>query len=199
MSLVSALFTKYSSLDASDPFAIGMEGIASLCDDVGVDPTEDVRSLVLLWRLGASSKPGQISQAEWAEGMKKNGVDSIDSIKTILPSLDTGFMLPQDFKSFYIFVFQFSRESGSVKTIEKDMVISLLQMVLAGRNNLHLESFCDFLTQCDTTRITLDQWTVFLEFSLTIGVDCKGYDENSGWTVLLDDYVLWKTAQAARK
>jgi hypothetical protein len=190
---VTALFNKYT--DEEDPFVITMEGIATLCDDLSLDPTPDIRCLVLFCRLGAVAKPGQISQAEWNAGMKTLKCDSIEDLKKLLPGMDPGFMEHDEFKSFYKYVFLFSRE-GTHKTIEKDMTVALLQMVLSERNNRHLTPFAEFLETLgeDNVRITLDQWVSFLEFSVKIGEDCKGYDDddNCAWPVLIDEYVDWK-------
>jgi hypothetical protein len=123
-------------------------------------------------------------------------MSSLDDLKAGLAGMDTGFMEQAEFRKFYKFVFQFSRE-GTHRTIEKDMIVALLQMVLAERNNTHLNSFCAFLEASgeEAVRITLDQWTSFLEFSTLIPEDCAGYDEddeNCSWPVLIDEYVDWK-------
>lgn len=65
----TALFNKYVDAE-EDPFSIGMDGISTLCDDLDLDPTSDVRVLVLMFKLGANAKPGQISQSEWNSGMQ---------------------------------------------------------------------------------------------------------------------------------
>ena len=45
--------------DEDDPYVAGMEGISSLCEDLGIDPLEDMRILVLLWKMGIKDKPAQ--------------------------------------------------------------------------------------------------------------------------------------------
>ena len=87
--------------DEDDPHVAGMEGISKLCDQLGVDPLEDLRILVLLWKLGANEKPAQISKEEWMQGCNKLQVDSIAKFQSILPSLDTGFLDQAEFKDFY--------------------------------------------------------------------------------------------------
>ena len=95
------------------------------------------------------------------------------------------------------FVFQFSRE-GTHKTLERDLVVALLQMVLGSRGNAHCTKFCEFLEGMGeaNVRINLDQWTSFLEFSVNINADCAGYDddENAAWPVLIDEFVDWLRA-----
>jgi len=66
-------------------------------------------------------------------------------------------------------------------------------MVLKGRvADERLNTFSDFLGQSkDETysRITLDQWTSFLDFCYEVE-DIADYDEaTSAWPVLIDEYV----------
>lgn len=81
------------------------------------------------------------------------------------------------------------------------MVIALLNMILKGRiAEDRLESFCTFVdTQESYTRITLDQWTSFLDFCYECE-DLSTYDEsNSAWPVLIDEYVEFMEEQQKKK
>ena len=60
-----------------------------------------MRVLVLLWKLGANKKPAEIQKDEWISGCRKLQLDSIDKFKTLLPSLDTGFMERDEFADFF--------------------------------------------------------------------------------------------------
>jgi len=98
-SAILAIFNEMA--DEDDPSIAGMEGISTLCEKLGIDPLEDIRILVFLWKLGSKEKPGEISKAEWLSGCQSLQVDSIDKIKDLLPSLELGFMDQIDFKEFY--------------------------------------------------------------------------------------------------
>eukprot|EP00546_Thalassionema_frauenfeldii_P008241 CAMPEP_0178915004 /NCGR_PEP_ID=MMETSP0786-20121207/11765_1 /TAXON_ID=186022 /ORGANISM="Thalassionema frauenfeldii, Strain CCMP 1798" /LENGTH=206 /DNA_ID=CAMNT_0020588025 /DNA_START=349 /DNA_END=969 /DNA_ORIENTATION=+ len=177
--------------DNSSTDAATMEGISNLCETLGLDPY-DIRVLVLLWKLGATSKPQQISKSEWMEGCAALQVDSMDKLKEKLPALDTGFLDQAEFKDFYKFCFQFNRE-GTHKTLEKDLVLDLIPLVLGNTNRIpsdRYDSFSAFLKQSsDYTRITLDQWTSFWDFCLECP-QLSDYDEaTSAWPVLIDEYV----------
>jgi len=81
------------------------------------------------------------------------------------------------------------------------MVIALMNMVLKGRIPDHrLESFCSFVEEQKTyTRITLDQWTSFLDFCYEFP-DLKAYDESlSAWPVLIDEYVEYMETRSKKK
>eukprot|EP01035_Chromulina_nebulosa_P003775 gene3775-5160_t len=167
--------------DEEDPEIISMDGISQLCTDIGIDPATDVRALTLMWTLGAVSKPGAITKAEFISGLKKQKKFDVEGIKSMLPSLDPGFLERNEFRDFYRFVFQFSRE-GTHKTIEKDMVIALLPIVLDTNRAPHLTLFLEFLqTACTEKvhqRITLDQWDSFLQFSGTVKVDLSNHEDD---------------------
>jgi len=188
-SAIEKLFQEIA--DDDDPNVASMEGISKLGDKLGIDVTEDIRILVLLWKLGANEKPAQISKTEWMNGCGSLGIDSWDKLKTnVLPTLDTGFLDQSEFKDFYKFTFQFNRQ-GTHRTLEKEMVLALLNLVLKNRiPDDRLESFCAFVeTNAGYSRITLDQWTSFLDFCYECE-DLSSYDEStSAWPVLIDEYV----------
>jgi Cullin binding len=98
------------------------------------------------------------------------------------------------------FCFQFNRQ-GTHRTLDKELVVALLKMVLTGRiPDDRLETFCTFVeTQNSYTRITLDQWTSFLDFCLAVP-DLSQYDESSSaWPVLIDEYVEYMEEQQKKK
>jgi len=195
---IEKLFKTYA--DEESPDVMDMEGISRLSEALGIDPTADVRILVLMWRLGAVSKPGQVSCDEFQNGMENVGCDTIESLVELAPSLDPGFLERSTFREFYKFVFQFSRE-GTHRTIEKDVVVALLPMAVSNRSE-HVTAFVEFLEQCSTTRITLDQWSSFLDFSDKVGVSpsFEGYEEDGAWPLLLDEYVEhWQKKNGAKK
>ncbi len=87
--------------DEDDPTVAGMDGIVKLCEHLDLDPFEDIRVLVLLWKLGSKEKPAQISKEEFLSGCCTLQVDSIEKFQALLPSLDTGFLDEAEFKEFY--------------------------------------------------------------------------------------------------
>mmetsp|Transcript_10112 Transcript_10112/g.10200 ORF Transcript_10112/g.10200 Transcript_10112/m.10200 type:complete len:224 (-) Transcript_10112:633-1304(-) len=200
--LIISTYRTYS--DPDDPDCMTMEGIGKLCEDLGIDPQSDVRILVLLWRLGAVSTPGQISKEEFMTGMRAMGLSNLEGIRSALPSLDPGFLEHSKFKDFFHWVFQFSRE-GTNKTIEKEIVLEMLQIVLSGGMNRapHLELFLEFMNAPITEkhkRITADQWDQFLHFETVTSSDMSNYDENGAWPILLDDFVEWfRTREREKK
>jgi len=181
--------------ETDDDTIATMEGICKFCELLEIDAMEDIRILVLLWKMEVGEdRPAQITREEWKKGCMKLNMESIENFKQLLPTLDTGFLVANEFRDFYKFCFRFNCE-GTYKTIAKDMVMELNSMVLKDRiSEDFLVKFKEFLEKTDDTsynRITLDQWMSFLDFSLeNQSQDINEYDEeNSAWPTLIDDYV----------
>jgi hypothetical protein len=98
------------------------------------------------------------------------------------------------------FCFQFNRQ-GTHKTLDKELVVALMALVLTDRiSKDRMMAFSRFLEQHSSySRITLDQWTSFLDFCVECE-DLSTYDEaNSAWPVLIDEFVEYMEDQGANK
>lgn len=107
--ILEAVFNEFADPDDSE--IITMEGISKISEHLGIDPSADVRILVILWRLGSSSKPGVITKAEFIAGMRALRKDSIAGLKELLPSFDPGFLNRNQFRGtmrlVFIYLFYF--------------------------------------------------------------------------------------------
>jgi Cullin binding len=177
------------------------QGIAALGDKLGIDVTEDIRILVLLWKMDCKDMPGHVTAQEWINGCQTLKVDSWESLLSVLPSLDPGFLEHgAEFKDFYKFCFKFNL-SGTHKTLDKEVVTVLLQMVLKDRVPAErLDSFVQFLESTkEYGKITLDQWTSFYDFCQEVP-EISDFDEcSSAWPVMLDEYVEFAQKQLQQK
>ena len=179
---------------ADDGDAMGMDGLVEMCEALEIDPETDMRLLAVLWKLGAK-QPAMILREEWMEGMERIGCDTSEKLKAAVVALDPAVLDRKSFREFFRFVFLFSRE-GTHRTIEKEIVAALLPLAIGDRSS-HVDSFLAFLAQSSTTRVTLDQWCSFLEFSDTVGPNFEGYEEDGAWPLLLDEYVENERADPA--
>jgi Cullin binding len=163
-----------------------------------MDVTEDIRILVLLWKMDCKEKPGNITLTEWTNGCELLGVDTFESMAALLPSFELGFFENTAFKDFYKFCFKFNL-SGTHRTLPKELVVELLQLVLKDRDPYdRVGPFCTFLESTDSAYscITMDQWCSFFEFTIEVGNDVSNYDEStSAWPVLIDEFVDYLTKQ----
>jgi hypothetical protein len=189
---IESLFNEFAT--ASGKY-IDLEGIENLCSKLDI-AIEDVKALVLAYKLGANTEPGMIMKAEFLQSMKTMRIDSLNSLKQMVPTLDTGFMENKEFKEFFRFVHKFNRETSSKKFLERDFVIELMPVVLDSSRAPHMELFLEYLgIQTDNMTISLDQWDSFLTFNEHVTLDLVGYDEDGAWPVIIDDYVEWRQAK----
>ena len=93
---ILSIFDRHA--DVEDPESMAMDGIGTLCESLGLDASSDVKALVLVWRLGAVSKPGLITKSEFISGMEALRKDSIAGLVQIVPSLDPGFLDRAEFR-----------------------------------------------------------------------------------------------------
>jgi hypothetical protein len=126
-----------------------------LGEKLGIEAESDLRILVLLWKIGATAKPGCLLKTEWMKAAT-TGVISVQpgSWKTLaethLPTLDIGFLTGSEFKDFYEFCFLFNRQ-GTHRTLDRELTVALLRLVLKDRVAAdRLQSFCEFLESTGT-------------------------------------------------
>ena len=77
--------------------------------------------------------------------MKDINCGELKDLEKYMPALDPGFLERQEFRDFYKFVFNFSKEEETHKTIEKGVITSLLPIVLDNNRAPHLAKFLEFL------------------------------------------------------
>ncbi|KAG0011452.1 DCN1-like protein 5 [Podila clonocystis] len=190
--LPNAWFKTYTGLEDDedmDAEQIGPNGIAKLCDDIGVSLAA-VDMLVLAYHLQADTMP-IFTKDEWMKGMATLQVDSSEKLKQLMPKLVAKLKEPKEFKEFYRYIFMFAKDSDQ-KCMLVDTATGMLETVLEGR--AHVKAFLEFLEAKKPVKvINKDQWYSFLEFSDSIAEDLSNYDGiNSAWPVLLDEYVEWR-------
>ncbi|KAF9155865.1 DCN1-like protein 5 [Linnemannia schmuckeri] len=186
-----------ASLEDDEDFdkeQIGPAGIAKLCEDIDVS-LETVDMLVLAYHLEADTMP-IFTKDEWAKGMKKLEIDSVERLKAKLPGLVEKLKDPAHFKEFYRYIFMFAKDSEQ-KCMPVDTACAMISTVMKGRP--HEQRFVEYLGVKKPIKvINKDQWYNFLDFSDTISEDLSNYDGlSSAWPVLLDEYVEWRNGESA--
>ncbi|XP_033637553.1 DCN1-like protein 1 [Asterias rubens] len=177
------LYHRYK--DSHDEDKVLADGVAKFCDDLMLDPTSRT-VLVIAWKFKAATQC-EFTKKEFTDGMTDLGCDSIEKLKTKLPTLENELRDPAKFKDFYQFTFNFAKNPGQ-KSLDLDMAIAYWNIVLNGRFQ-YLELWCKFLTEHHKKSIPRDTWNLLLDFSNMISDDMSNYDEEGAWPVLIDDFV----------
>ncbi|KAJ1341544.1 hypothetical protein BSLG_003968 [Batrachochytrium salamandrivorans] len=191
---VETWFEQYKEIDnpdPSDPPRIGPEGMEKLCKDLDISiDGHDI--LIIAWLLMAE-RMGYFTLTEWTLGMKKIGAHSPETLKLALNpyrSILKDISQPQ-FRDLYRFSYEFARSSLQ-KSIPVEMAIGLWNILLPAATFTIMKSLEEYLCDVGPVKvITRDQWMSLLEFAQTVDPDLAGYDLESAWPVLLDDFVTW--------
>ncbi|XP_038051110.1 DCN1-like protein 1 [Patiria miniata] len=177
------LYNNYK--DPHDEDKILAEGVAKFCDDLKLDPTSRT-VLVIAWKFKAATQC-EFTKREFIDGMTYLGCDSIDKLKSKLPSVESDLRDSAKFKDFYQFTFNFAKNPGQ-KSLDLEMAIAYWNIVLEGKFQF-LDLWCKFLTEHHKKSIPRDTWNLLLDFSNMISDDMSNYDEEGAWPVLIDDFV----------
>jgi DCN1-like protein 4/5 len=197
------LFGKYQAGGGADH--VGPDEVVRLCGDLGVAP-EDVGVLVLAWHLGAKQM-GFFTRAEWLDGMQRLKVETLPQLRARVRAMRAELDDAATLRDVYRFAFVFSRERDA-KVIDAQTADGLLALLLgppaepAGApvplpRGRYVQEFREFLKNSAHKSVNMDQWTSFLDFSLTIARDLSNYDEAGAWPVMLDEFVQYLRTKPA--
>lgn len=174
------LFSQFASSFHSDSSKTEIEpsGLQTLCEAIHIDPASDVAVLVLAWKCKTRTM-GTFTKEEFIRGMQELHVDSLESLAGLIGDLRE---LVRDatsaqFRDFFRFVFEISREQGS-KVLELEVALALLDMLL-GQTFPLASKFRTFLSRKEGLRaLSIDQWQSFLEFCKQHSRGLDNYDSD---------------------
>ncbi|KAL0489378.1 hypothetical protein AKO1_010695 [Acrasis kona] len=190
VSELDELFNAYESVgDQEIKGEIGGDGIMKFAEDVGVDP-EQVQLLVLFWKLGCK-KQYVITKEEFTTGMAKLGMETLDKIKTKLPSIDEVELKNKsdvEFTDFYNFCF-FYVKSPEQKSLPLESAVPTWRLILPANKCPYIEDWIRYMETENKKSVTHDTWKQFNEFRKD-KVDFEKYDPNLGaYPTAIDDFV----------
>jgi len=157
--------------------------------------------LVFAWCLGASQM-GYFSREEWLSAVGKVGdVTSEAELKERVGSIHKSSLRePEALRELHRFAHKFCREDRK-KNIDVGSACIMLQMLLAPLYKEHVDSLSRYLEQhaeVGKRGVSLDEWTMLLQFCREIDPDCDNFQDDGAWPLLLDDYVEWRREQSAQ-
>ncbi|XP_031487511.1 uncharacterized protein LOC116255719 isoform X2 [Nymphaea colorata] len=175
-----------------DPYVdmIMADGIASLCDDLQVDPG-DIVMLVVSWHMKAATMC-EFSRQEFIGGLQALGVDSIEKFRERIPFMRAELKEEQKFREIYNFAFGWAREKSLMqgqKSLALDTAIGMWQLLFAEKQWPLVDHWCQFLQAKHNKAISRDTWSQLLEFAKTVDPMLSNYDAEGAWPYLIDEFV----------
>jgi len=217
-----ALFSQFA--DEDDPDLIGAEGIERLCKEAQL-PLDGALPLLLSWQFG-SHEMAKISKKEWREGTAALRVSSLTSFAVVLNVLNDLIVLGRPpaatsrvksqkgatydttrydsyaadphkaLSSFYSFCFALAKPESS-RNIDMETACALWTVVLAPQFPL-ITDVTEFINTTGSYKgVNKDLWSMMLEFCRDTRQDLSNFEADGAWPTVIDDFVRWKTAQAA--
>ncbi|KXJ24907.1 DCN1-like protein 2 [Exaiptasia diaphana] len=177
------LFDRYKDRDDEDK--ILAEGIGHFLEDLHLDPAS-LKVLIIAWKFKAATQC-EFSKKEFIDGMTDLNCDSVEKLKSKLPSIESELKDFAKFKDLYQFTFIFAKTPGQ-KSLDLEMAIAYWRILLSTRFKF-LDLWCEFLLNHHKRAISRDTWNLLLEFSNMIEDDMSNYDEEGAWPVLIDEFV----------
>lgn len=183
-------------VDLFDKFAGADDDKDLICDTKLEDffaqleiPCDSPLTLALLWYLGCPAT-GEISRKLFLKGF--SGTTSIQGIKLHVVKCKGKLESKSEFRAFYHWVFDVSKESGR-RTVDVDIACELWEVVMKGRWDL-LSDWLKFIGD-DQKTINQDVWNQLLEFTFEIRGDLSNFEDNGAWPVVVDGFVEYVKAK----
>jgi hypothetical protein len=144
---------------------------------------------VLAWHLKCK-QIGIFTREEFVDGLRLLGLDSIEKIKAKLSYFREEIEDLEKGKVIYRFAWDFYKEGKEKKSIDLELIDSMLQILIPNRP--HISLIRKYLKKQKQYKVlNLDQWISILEFSVTIGPEYQEWENDEAWPVLIDSFVEW--------
>jgi DCN1-like protein 1/2 len=191
---VAEMFAKYKEADVDE---IQVAGTERFCTDLGVDPSDPIM-LIICWQMRCKHMC-VFTLEEWTQGFTAMGVESVDALSKSFAKLRALLDDPENFRDFYSWCFDFSKEPGhGVRSLAIEVARQMWQMTIGARYPEPVARWIEFVEAKGIKVVTKDVWDMLLTFLANVNQDdMADYDDEGAWPVLIDDYVEWFRAKAS--
>ncbi|KNC80083.1 hypothetical protein SARC_07553 [Sphaeroforma arctica JP610] len=174
-----ALFDKYADKESK---TIDIEGIQQISADLGFE-TSDIRILILAWKCECAEQ-GIITQAEFMKGLvalkllilHNFSATTVDKIAAALTELNEKMGTLSEMKELYHYTFTFAKAEKGHKNLETPVAVAYWQLILGDGKVPWLDSWIEFLDECNRRVISKDTWNLLLDFCISVKPDFSNYD-----------------------
>jgi hypothetical protein len=162
--------------------------LPALADFLGCKLDDDIAIFALAWRFKCKN-PTSFTREEWNNGWKTLKVTNQGAAKNIIGGLRAETVPDDAFRSFYDFVFEWSREVNTARFVATETAVAMWPLLWKNRSFGHLTKFIEFLNKKSVKSITRDVWQQMWHFSKLSAAQISSYDFSSAWPSLFDDFV----------
>jgi DCN1-like protein 1/2 len=190
--LFNELFVDDDGKPAQPEDALGPAQLVVLAERLNINPDDQIM-YAIAWRLNCQT-PCAVTRDEWKQGLAAIGIDNLQRLKESLPAIQRDLHANRDrFRSFYNFVFEWSRETPSVRYISAEMALALWPMVFKGQEFKWMKEWLDFVgNHTGDKPVKRDVWKLAFDFSKE---DLAKYSADAAWPSVMDDFVKWMQDQ----
>jgi hypothetical protein len=185
-------FKDYADKDSSEE-AITLNGIARLCEDIGLD-SEDPVLLQIAFHCQAKTM-FVFTKEEFVRGMSKLNCYSMNALKMAIEGLHMSLDNDSDlFRQTYLFAFNYAR--ADQKSLDLETALGFWRILFPKRFAL-LPEWLEYVSKFHKHAIMKDEWNQVLEFVKRIpnGKNPKEIlkmpAEDSALPLLIDEFTVW--------
>jgi len=158
-----------------------------LGNELGQTSDDDPLLLILAWKSFACVI-WELSRQEWLRVWSLNGCFSLEQMKDMIQMWkDEIANYPEEFRSFYTFIFDYIIDERST-AVDKNEAVLCWTMIGLPRRWSFWEHWLRFLQEKQIKSITKDVWVMLLKFIEQIGNDISLFDPFDCWPLTFDEF-----------
>jgi len=176
----------------SGPDGVSGQRFLDLFSDLNVDLASDVSALALACSCGAAEM-GAFRRREFIQGCAALGVDTLDSLVAMMPTLRQEVLQGKRLQEVYAYTFGVALEAPS-KVLPLEEAAQYWALLLPEWPLR--DAFTTWAAahmKCKV--INRDLWMMVLKLALEVPADLSGYDDDPSWPHVFDEFVEYHRAQ----
>ena len=200
-SKLGKIFDKYAA-GSSDTTCLAEETLAAYFTDINVDPSSPV-TLAVAYALKCKGF-GEVTRKEFIDGWSALSADTLDKMKAEVARITASLGDKKSFREFYIWLFNFVKETPDRKSIDLDAAMELWTYTFSPKFVFPWPLIDEWLEFCKSNRtkmqlVSIDTWQQTLEFAREVKPDLSNWDADGAWPVVIDDFVEYIRSGKAKK
>ena len=175
-----------ADVDAGDRGSLEVQHLATLASVLAISE-DDIVLYIIAWKLGCKV-PHHVTRDEWNQGFARLRIDSLARLQASLTALRQEIAPPQNFREFYFFIFDWTRETPMAKYVTNEVAVVMWPLLFTEQSFKLLPQWLEFVAEHDKP-VSKDVWRQTLDFA-RLG-SLAEYDPAGSWPSLMDTFVGW--------